>query len=40
LALEYIGADELIEVTPTSLRIRKRKLDQEERRKAKKSRAG
>jgi GTP-binding protein len=39
LALEYIGPDELVEVTPTSLRIRKRKLDQEERRKAKKSRA-
>ena len=40
LALEYIGPDELVEVTPTSLRIRKRILNQEERRKSKKSRAG
>ena len=39
LALEYIGPDELVEVTPTSLRIRKRTLNQEERRKSKKSRA-
>jgi GTP-binding protein len=38
LALEYIGPDELIEVTPASLRLRKRLLDQEERRKARKSR--
>ncbi|MBI4401646.1 MAG: translational GTPase TypA [Nitrospirae bacterium] len=37
-ALEYIGADELVEVTPTSLRIRKRLLNPEERRKARKDR--
>ena len=37
-ALEYIGADELIEVTPTSLRIRKRLLNQEDRRKARRDR--
>jgi len=37
-ALEYIGADELIEVTPMSLRIRKRLLNQEERRKARRDR--
>ena len=36
-ALEYIGQDELVEVTPTSLRIRKRLLHPEDRRKAKKS---
>ena len=40
LALEYIGPDELVEVTPASLRIRKRTLDQEERRKSRRSRAG
>jgi GTP-binding protein len=39
LGLEYIGPDELVEVTPTSLRIRKRMLDQEERRKSRRSRA-
>ena len=38
LALEYIGPDELIEVTPSNLRIRKRMLDPEDRRKARKSR--
>jgi len=38
-AMEYIGPDELIEVTPTSLRLRKRLLDPEERRKARKDRA-
>jgi GTP-binding protein len=37
-ALEYIGADELIEITPSSLRIRKRLLDPEDRRKARKDR--
>ena len=37
-ALEYLGPDELVEVTPTHLRIRKRLLDPEERRKARKSR--
>jgi GTP-binding protein len=35
-ALEYIGADELIEITPSCLRIRKRLLDPEARRKARK----
>ena len=33
LALEYIEDDELIEVTPTSLRLRKRLLGATERRK-------
>ena len=37
LALEYIGPDELIEVTPKSLRIRKRILNSDDRRRAKKS---
>ncbi|MGH7236686.1 MAG: translational GTPase TypA [Nitrospiraceae bacterium] len=38
LALEYIGPDELVEVTPANLRIRKRLLNPEERRKARKDR--
>ena len=38
IALEYIGPDELVEITPTSLRLRKRLLDPEERRKARKDR--
>ena len=38
IALEYIGSDELVEVTPSNLRIRKRLLDQEDRRKARKTR--
>jgi GTP-binding protein len=38
IALEYIGPDELVEITPTSLRLRKRLLDAEERRKARKDR--
>ncbi len=37
-ALEYIGPDELVEVTPSNLRIRKRILHPEERRKARKTR--
>jgi GTP-binding protein len=37
-ALEYIGPDELVEVSPSNLRIRKRILDQEERRKARRTR--
>jgi len=37
-ALEYIGPDELLEVTPTNLRIRKRLLNPEDRRKARKDR--
>ncbi len=36
-ALEYIGQDELVEITPNSLRIRKRLLHPEARRKAKNS---
>ena len=36
-ALEYIGADELVEITPKSLRLRKRLLHPEDRRKAKKA---
>jgi GTP-binding protein len=37
-ALEYIGQDELVEITPESLRIRKRLLSPEDRRKARKDR--
>lgn len=37
-ALEYLGPDELLEATPTNLRIRKRLLDPEARRKARKDR--
>jgi GTP-binding protein len=33
-ALEYIGSDELVEVTPQSLRLRKRILDANERKRA------
>jgi GTP-binding protein len=40
LALEYIGPDELVEVTPANLRLRKRLLNPEERRKARKDRRG
>lgn len=36
-ALEYIQDDELVEVTPTSLRLRKIHLDENERKRAKKS---
>jgi GTP-binding protein len=36
-ALEYIGGDELVEVTPQNLRLRKRLLNPDDRRKAKKS---
>jgi GTP-binding protein len=36
-ALEYIGADELVEITPQSLRLRKRMLNPEDRRKARKA---
>ena len=32
-ALAYIGDDELVEVTPRSIRLRKRQLDPSERRK-------
>jgi GTP-binding protein len=34
LALEYIGSDELVEVTPKSIRMRKRILDPNERKRA------
>ncbi|TAJ26230.1 MAG: translational GTPase TypA, partial [Nitrospirae bacterium] len=37
-ALEYIDSDELVEITPTNLRIRKRLLNPEDRRKARKER--
>jgi GTP-binding protein len=37
LALEYIGADEQVEVTPKSIRIRKRILDSNDRRRLKKT---
>ena len=37
-SLEYIGPDELVEGTPSNIRLRKRMLDPEERRKAKKTR--
>ena len=36
-ALEYIGPDELVEITPQNLRLRKRLLNADERRRAKKS---
>jgi GTP-binding protein len=37
-AIEYIGSDELVEVTPKNIRLRKRILDSEERRKSRKTR--
>ena len=39
-AIEYIAQDELVEVTPKNIRLRKRILDTEERRKARKTRSG
>jgi len=36
-AMEYIGQDELVEVTPKYLRLRKRMLNPDDRRKAKKN---
>jgi GTP-binding protein len=39
-AIEYIGADELVEVTPKNIRLRKRILNTEDRRKARKTRSG
>jgi GTP-binding protein len=39
-ALEYIADDELVEVTPKNIRMRKRILNTEERRKARKTRNG
>ena len=32
-AIEFISADELVEVTPTNLRLRKRALSQHDRRR-------
>jgi GTP-binding protein len=37
-AIEYIGPDELVEVTPKSIRLRKRILGTEDRKKARKDR--
>ena len=37
--IEYIGPDELVEVTPKSIRMRKRELDTEKRKKAAKTRS-
>jgi GTP-binding protein len=39
LALEYIGPDELVEVTPQSIRLRKKILDPNLRKRAKKEMA-
>jgi GTP-binding protein len=39
-AIEYIAEDDLVEVTPKNIRLRKRILDTEERRKARKVRQG
>ena len=36
--IEYIGPDELVEITPKNIRMRKRELNMEQRRKASKSR--
>ena len=36
LAIEYIGSDELVEITPKSIRLRKKILDPTERKRAKK----
>lgn len=36
-AIAYIGDDELVEVTPTSIRLRKRHLDPHQRKKAQRS---
>ena len=38
-AIEYIGEDELVEVTPASIRLRKKELDAERRQKAAKEKA-
>ena len=37
--LEYVEDDELLEVTPKNLRLRKRLLDENERKRAKKKAA-
>ncbi len=36
-ALEYIESDELVEITPTSIRLRKRLLDEGARKRAERS---
>src|SRR4030095_14098687 len=38
-ALEYIGPDEFVEATPKNLRLRKRILDENQRKRASQSRA-
>jgi GTP-binding protein len=38
-AIEYIDADELVEATPQNIRLRKRILDPNERRRVEKGRA-
>ena len=39
-ALAYIQDDELVEVTPKSIRLRKRHLDANDRKKAERQKAG
>jgi GTP-binding protein len=39
-AIEYIDADELVEATPQNIRLRKRILDPNERRRMEKGRTG
>lgn len=36
-AMEYIDDDELVEVTPAAIRLRKRELDENDRRRAKRA---
>jgi GTP-binding protein len=38
-ALEYIGPDEYVEATPKNLRLRKKELDENKRKRAAQSRA-
>jgi len=38
-ALEYIGPDEYVEATPKNLRLRKKLLDENQRKRAAQSRA-
>jgi GTP-binding protein len=38
-ALSWIGEDELVEVTPKSIRLRKRRLDPHERKREERARA-
>jgi GTP-binding protein len=39
-AIEYIDSDELVEATPQNIRLRKRILDPNERRRVEKGRTG